>query len=141
MHEYSAVLERIGPLTRQLEELEDNKAKGEEKLSKPKSKLEKINKNVEKLRKDFSKMCKEVDDLKDSLEKAEKQLAAAEELLEKLTGEKDRWSRDATAIREKNKQMPKQALLSAAFLTYLAQHSEEVRAQYLKEWTTKLGNA
>eukprot|EP00744_Colponema_vietnamica_P004717 GILI01006991.1.p1 GENE.GILI01006991.1~~GILI01006991.1.p1 ORF type:complete len:1793 (-),score=552.22 GILI01006991.1:127-4830(-) len=137
--DYAAVLERIGPLTTQLNQLEASQKKGESDLSALKSQLEKIDKNVEKLRKDFAKNCKEAERLQEGLEKAEHQLTTAQDLLEKLTGEKVRWSQDAVVIKEKNKQMPRRALLCAAFLTYLTKYPEDLRAQWLKQWSEKLG--
>nr|CCC94835.1 putative dynein heavy chain [Trypanosoma congolense IL3000] len=141
MIDYSAILESIGPLNNQLADLEKNKKEGEEQLHSLKKKLKKIDEAVEKLRKDFSEKCKEAEQIKDTLEKAQGELTKAKDLLEKLSGEKTRWSRDAQAIQSNNQLLPKRALVAAAFITYIARETEDVRQSYLKQWSSRLGLA
>ena len=136
--EYASVLERIDPLQRQLQDLEDNRRKGEDRLNKLQAKLKKLDASVEQLRKDFAKRCKEAERLKENLEKAEKQLNAAESLLSKLTSEKERWSLDTTRIRDSLKQVPRMALISAGFITFLTGESEETRGKFVAQWASRL---
>ncbi|EAN79214.1 dynein heavy chain, putative [Trypanosoma brucei brucei TREU927] len=138
MIDYSTILESIGPLNKQLEDLETNSAKGQEQLKQLKSKLKKIDEAVAKLRKEFSEKCKDAERIKDTLEKAQKELTKAKDLLEKLSGEKTRWSQDAQKIQSSNQLLPKRALVAAAFITYIARETEDVRQRYLKQWSSRL---
>ncbi|KAF5224191.1 hypothetical protein ECC02_002777 [Trypanosoma cruzi] len=136
--DYSTILDSISPLNSQLQQLEKNQKEGEEQLHALKKKLKQIDVAVEKLREEFSKKCKEAERLKDVLEKAEKELSKACELLEKLGSEKTRWAQDAEKIETDNRLLPRRALLSAAFMTYIAKETEDVRQRYFKQWSDRL---
>nr|AAU93603.1 cytoplasmic dynein heavy chain 2.2 [Leishmania mexicana] len=139
MVEYSAIMERISPLTQQLEQLETNQKDGAAKLEHLQKRLKKIDTKVKELREGFSEKCKEAERLRGKLQAAEEELAKAKSLLDKLNGEKGRWATEAAAILEVNNTMPKRALVAAAFLTYLAQETEDGRHRFLKMWCDRLG--
>jgi dynein heavy chain 2, cytosolic len=138
MLEYSTIMERIAPLTQQLDQLEDNQKDGAAKLEHLQKKLKKIDIKVKELREGFSEKCKEAERLRAKLQAAEAELAKAKELLDKLSGEKNRWDLEVKAIREANDSMPKRALVAAGFLTYLGQETEDGRRRYLKTWCNRL---
>lgn len=137
MVKYSTIMDRIAPLSRQLQQLESNQHEGEEKLQNLRKKLEKIDRHVEGLLEDFSKKCKETEKLKGRLEKAEGELKKAEDLLSKLSEEKSRWAKEVRLIKEINSTTPKQALVAAAFMTYLGKEPEEVRDRLVKLWCAR----
>lgn len=139
MVQYSTIMERIAPLTRQLEQLETNQRAGEERLEGLTKKLNEIDHLVEGLREEFSKKVKEAERLRGKLTTAEEELHRAEELLDKLSGEKKRWATEAADIREANHTMPKRAILSAAFMVYLPAATEGVRQEFMKKWSERLG--
>lgn len=74
--------------------------------------------------------------LKTKLKKTEKLIGHAKGLLDKLSGEKDRWSIQVKQIVQKNKMLPINSLLAAAFTNYLSDKDENVREKALKEWVT-----
>lgn len=137
MVQYSTILERIAPLTRQLEQLEENQREGEKKLKELKKKLEKIDRRVAALLEEFSKKCKEAEKLRKTLEDAEADLSKAQELLSKLSEEKTRWAKETASIQEINTLAPKASIIAAAFLTYLGKEPEEVREKYLTQWCSR----
>ncbi|KPA81036.1 putative dynein heavy chain [Leptomonas pyrrhocoris] len=138
MLEYSTIMERIAPLTQQLEQLESNQREGAAKLEHLQKKLKKIDVKVKELREGFSEKCKEAERLRAKLKAAEEELGKAKELLDKLSGEKDRWAGEVRSIGEANDSMPKRALAAAGFLTYLGQETESGRRRYLKTWCDRL---
>ncbi|KPI89860.1 putative dynein heavy chain [Leptomonas seymouri] len=138
MLEYSTIMERIAPLTEQLEQLENNQKEGAAKLGHLQKKLKKIDVKVKELREGFSEKCKEAERLRAKLVAAEEELGRAKELLGKLSGEKDRWAGEVKSIREANDSLPKRALVAAGFLTYLGRETEAGRRRYLTTWCRRL---
>ncbi|RNE99550.1 putative dynein heavy chain [Trypanosoma rangeli] len=133
MVDYSTILDSISPLNCQLQLLEKNQREGEEQLRALKKKLKQIDAAVEDLRQEFSQKCKEAERLKDILAKAENELSKACDLLAKLSSEKTRWAQDTEKIETSNRLLPKWTLVSAAFMTYIAKETEDVRQQYFKK--------
>ena len=64
-----------------------------------------------------------------SLKQAEETLSSAQTLLEKLGGERGRWDAMATSLNADLGAIAGNALLSAGFVTYLADEQEAFRAQ------------
>ena len=89
---------------------------------------------VVELRDDFSKRTAEAEALKVSLKQAEGTLTSAQTLLEKLGGERGRWDGMATTLDSDLGAIAANALLSAGFVTYLADEQEAFRATVLTEW-------
>lgn len=139
MIQYSTILERIEPLTRQVKQLEENQREGEERLSVLKGKLSKIDKHVEGLLAEFNKKCSLAEKLRAKLEEAEGELNKAQDLLSKLSEEKTRWAKEVSTIREINATVPKGAVVAAAFIAYLGKEPEDVRQRYLTSWCSRFG--
>ena len=72
--------------------------------------------------------------LKAKLKKTEELIGHAKGLLDKLGGEKDRWGQQVQQIIRKNKMLPLNTLLAAAFTNYLSDKDENIREKSLNEW-------
>jgi len=132
--EYSAVLIRIQPLQEANDHLQAELESSKDRLNKCQAALKHLDAKVLELKNDFAKRTAEAETLKASLIKAEEVLGAAQEMLGKLAGERTRWD---TMMAELNGQvgaMAGSALMSAGFLVYLADESEQVRKDILEEW-------
>lgn len=57
------------------------------------------------------------------------------DLLSKLSGERDRWSKQLAGLDSQLSLLPKAALLAAAFVTYLPAHPEDIRAKVMQDWS------
>lgn len=76
--------------------------------------------------------------MKTELEQTERTLAHAQSLLEKLSGERDRWHNQVGALRASLASLPAQSLLASAFITYLLDSAEDDRSVMVNEWRRKL---
>jgi hypothetical protein len=63
----------------------------------------------------------EAEVLKEGLKKAETDQASGQELLSKLEDEKVRWSVESDKLKVEVDMMPKYAVMTACFVTYLSQ--------------------
>ena len=57
------------------------------------------------------------------------------ELLSKLSGERNRWQHQLASFANGLQQLPKDALMTAAFITYLSGQPEDVRAAVVRDWS------
>eukprot|EP01013_Petalomonas_cantuscygni_P031315 TRINITY_DN574_c0_g2_i2.p1 TRINITY_DN574_c0_g2~~TRINITY_DN574_c0_g2_i2.p1 ORF type:complete len:4342 (+),score=1501.02 TRINITY_DN574_c0_g2_i2:256-13281(+) len=137
MVEYSSVIERVEPLTSELKKLEESAAKAQANLEKAESTVKELDAKVSEMKKRFQKMTAEAERLKANLEKAEGTLQAAEGLISKLSGEKTRWAATCDELTVQINQLPRLALLSGAYMTYLASDEEEYRIRMMKMWCDK----
>ena len=132
------MLHKIAPLEQANAELQAELDSSKERLGKCKDALGMLDAKVVELRDDFSKRTAEAEALKVSLQKAEETLRAAQTLLEKLSGERGRWDEMATSLKNDISSIAGNALLSAGFVTYLADEQEAFRAEVLEQWGQSL---
>lgn len=136
--EYSVVLETVQPLNDELSKYTENLTRGMEKMKKYEDKSKKVQKTVDELKKNFAEKTSQAEVLKEKLAQAEQLLRNAEDLLGKLSGEKSRWSEQVKVLERDLKQMPRKALIAAAFNTYLGHEPEDVRRRIVDEWKLRL---
>ena len=136
---YSFVLEKIGPLEREQAGLQQNLAKSETKLVKLGRALENLNKKVAEMRARFEQCTTEAAKLRLEVDKQEETIAAAENLVGKLEGEHKRWADQVNQLNDKVQQLPRQALLAAAAITYLSQAPEDERREKMQQWIALVG--
>ncbi|EGD76743.1 dynein heavy chain isotype 1B [Salpingoeca rosetta] len=136
---YAAVLEKVGPLEEENKELEASLAKAEAKLKALTDDLSKIDAHVAELRERFERNTTEGAKLKVEVDQAQATINSAEMLISKLDGEKQRWSRQVSAIEDEARLLPLEAMLSAAFVTYLPCAAEQVRLDLTNKWVEACG--
>ena len=130
----SKVYHEIGPLEKQLAEVDEKLSSSRVKLRKCETDVAELDSKVKMYQQEFSNKTKEAAQLKDKLSKVEDTLARAKSLLEKLTDEKERWSQQAADISSEVTKMPYNCVLSAGYCIYLSEAEESKRATDLAFW-------
>ena len=136
---YSQVLEKIAPLEKILGQLSNSLDTSTRRVEECERELEALDREVVEMKEEFGRRTSEAEALKLNLKKAEDQLEAAERLLDKLGGEKDRWSDQIFSIDVALKALPLNSLLAAGFIAYLPALPEDRRAEMMSRWTEYLG--
>ena len=132
---YSLVLEKINPLERELREANEVLKRSEDRLSECQNELNSIDDKVKELKNVFKEKTREAEVLKQHLEKTMLTLEKANNLLDKLSGEKQRWDDQVDELERIADTLPLRMLIAAGFNTYLAKKPEDVRETMLKKWT------
>ncbi|XP_041357041.1 cytoplasmic dynein 2 heavy chain 1-like isoform X2 [Gigantopelta aegis] len=136
---YSYVLEKIEPLESEQAELRRNLEKAESRMAKLSRALSEVDTKVADLRNRFETLTKEAAVLKIKLDKEKETIEAAELLVFKLDGEFQRWNIQVGELSTELGELPKRALLAAAFVTYLSSAPEDVRKKFLNNWMEMMG--
>lgn len=136
--QFSRILEKIMPLEAEQDKLKKSLDKVTSKITTVGAELSRVDDRVAALRKTFEETTTEAAKLKIELEKAEETMSSAQNLVGKLENEFHRWNSQVAELQKQLDQLPKLALISAAFVTYLSSKPEDERAEYLKEWAGKL---
>ena len=131
---YSIVIEKIGPLRESLAQATQNLTDARNRIQKLKDDVIQVDNKVKALREDFGVKTGEAEVLRVNLEKSKEVIASAQLLLGKLEGEGKRWENQIKEINENLNSLPKNSLVSSAFVTYLGEHPEDIRHQMVKKW-------
>jgi dynein heavy chain 2 len=132
--QYSAVLERIGPLEADLNRLTKTLDASRGRIEKLKESLAVVDQNVAALREDFGSKTRDAETLRANLQKASEVIKNSSKLLDKLSGEGKRWKAQVKDINNSLECLPRNALLASAFITYLTASSEDNRQKFVDEW-------
>ena len=133
--EYSIVIEKIGPLRNSLAQATQNLNDARARIQKLKDDVIQVDNKVKALRDDFGVKTGEAEVLRVNLEKSNEVIKSAQLLLGKLEGEGKRWENQIKEIKESLDSLPKNSLISSAFVTYLGEHPEDIRHQMIKKWS------
>ncbi|KAJ3270644.1 Cytoplasmic dynein 2 heavy chain 1 [Terramyces sp. JEL0728] len=132
--QYSAVVEKVAPLESDLKRLTNTLEESRARVAKLKEGLDLVDKKVEALRDGFGNKTREAEGLRAGLENAMEIMHRAQGLLEKLSGEGTRWNIQSQELETCLKHLPRDAMLSAAFIVYLAGAPEDHRQKAVESW-------
>ncbi|KAL2914266.1 hypothetical protein HK105_206212 [Polyrhizophydium stewartii] len=132
--QYATVVEKVAPLEQDLQRLTATLDASRNRVQKLKEQLDVVDRKVQALKDDFGGKTREAESLKASLDKAMSVIHRAQGLLEKLSGEGSRWSSQVDSINKSIKALPRNGLLAAAFIVYLAGAPENVRQSMTVQW-------
>uniref|UniRef100_A0A158R4I4 Cytoplasmic dynein 2 heavy chain 1 n=1 Tax=Syphacia muris TaxID=451379 RepID=A0A158R4I4_9BILA len=133
--QYSAILERITPLEREKTQLTKNLGKAEKRMLKLSEGLKNVDNKVAELKANFEKLMKEATEIKIGLEDEQKKINAAGTLVDRLTGEFNRWRSQVEELQDQSTELKQYAILSAAFVTFLGSFAEQTRSKIIEMWS------
>ncbi|CAH0388994.1 unnamed protein product [Bemisia tabaci] len=135
---YSQILEKIRPLEREQNKLQQKLILAEEQIGELSMGLDDVDKRVVDLKEQLNTNTKEAVEIEISLNKAKETLAAAEGLVMKLDEEYLRWKEQLSELGLQVETLNVHSLLAAAFIVYLPSCSQDFRQQTVQQWQKML---
>ena len=135
---YSEVFEQVRPLQQRLDAANAQLDSARERLVQCTEDLRTVDGDVKKLKATFGKVTGEAETLKVELERTNSTLTAAQSLLDKLSGEQERWEATVAELSGGLDALTNHAMLAAGFISYLGGCDEDVRAEMVQTWKDKL---
>ena len=138
MIKFSEALEKVNPLEAEKTQIEGRIVQSQKQLKKCEEEATMLSEQVIKLQKKYENCTREAARLEESLRVAQEKLESAQNLINKLSGEKNRWADRQQSIETEVSLIPITALLAGGFITYLGGENESKRAEILAEWRNLL---
>ena len=136
---YSYVLEKIKPLEQEQKGLQENLRKAENQLTDLTQGLDEVDQKVAVLKEKLSQFTKEAAEVEISLAKTKETISSADQLVAGLEGEYIRWKKEVESMGKNLDKIPSLSIISAAFITYLADKPEDIRKNLCVKWCSKVG--
>lgn len=134
--QYHEVAKNVAPLREKVKTMEKAQAKTEAELAALNEKLAALNKELTELNTGFNKANGELSELKETAAMMEKRLKAASKLIDGLTGERSRWSKDIEELGSGSKRLVGDCLLGASFLSYTGAFTAQFRSDLMYDILT-----
>jgi len=136
---YSAVLVKVSPMEKKLQEATESLKEVQARLVECREQLGGIDQRVAQLREEFETRTREAEVLRVDLERANNTLGKANNLMSKMSGEKQRWEQQVKEIKRDADLLSTYTVLASAYCTYLGYFSEDIRQRANTQWTSQRG--
>ena len=130
---YSLVLDKIEPLSIDLEDANRTLQRSQERLQECQGELDAIDRKVKEMKDVFKVKTREAETLRQGLERTQETLQKAETLLG-LSGEQERWESQVKDLNRTKDKLAMQMIVAAGFNTYLTKSPEDIRQACIQEW-------
>jgi len=135
---YSAVYNRVEPLRKEVEQLEEAAKSVKEKKASLDEEVEKLETSITQYKADYATLIRDVETLKSEMESVKTKVERAESLLKSLGHESERWTKSSEGFQAMMSGLVGDALLMASFLTYSGFFDFKTRSMLFSKWESSL---
>ena len=136
--QYSEILDKVGPLRREVQELEKGAQETERKADEVAATLNTLEAKIAQYKEEYAKLISETQTLKAEMDRVHSRVDRSVSLLDSLSSERIRWSESSTAFAAQTNHLIGDAFISSAFLAYCGFLDQSCRSSLLNQWKTLL---
>lgn len=136
--QYSSILRRVGPLRKEVRDLEQSAVETETQLHKLNQQLLELEERIVRYQEEYGVLISEIQALKGENERVYKKLERSVTLVGSLDSERRRWEIQSRSFDNDIITSTGDAIIGAAFITYAGLFDQKDRDQLLNEWTQLL---
>ncbi|CAB4481707.1 unnamed protein product [Rhizophagus irregularis] len=138
---YSEILDRVGPLRQEVDNLEKEQESTKLKAVSIQSMINDLEEKIGIYKVEYESLISQKKAIKDGMESVKTKVDRSMTLLESLSSEKERWESGSQAFETQMGTIVGDVLLSAAFLAYGGYFDQQYREILVNKWTGHLVNA
>ena len=131
---YSSVYNRVEPLRREVEELEETTQGAKDEKDRIEKEVAGLEESIARYKADYATLIRDVEALKTEMEVVTTKVDRAESLIKSLGQESDRWTKSSETFQIILRSLVGDGLLMAAFLTYCGFFDFKARIALMKRW-------
>ena len=131
---YSSVYNRVEPLRREVEELEEAAQGAKDEKDRIEKEVAGLEESIARYKADYATLIRDVEALKTEMEVVTTKVDRAESLIKSLGQESDRWTKSSETFQIILRSLVGDGLLMAAFLTYCGFFDFKARIALMKRW-------
>ncbi|KAI9105868.1 dynein heavy chain [Phlyctochytrium arcticum] len=136
--QYACILERVGPLRQEVQELEESAEIAKSKATAIDAMIQELEESITRYKDEYAVLISETQSLKSEMETVQSRVERSLRLLDNLSSEKDRWEEGSQSFESQMGTIVGDVFLASAFLAYAGFFSQEHRAQLLNRWSAHL---
>ncbi|KAH6659609.1 dynein heavy chain [Truncatella angustata] len=135
---YSDLLEKIGPLRSEVEQLESQLVETQCQHQEAKEQLMHLQKKQEQLASEFSQLNANITKIESETQIVGKKLQRSRALIDNLSAERSRWNESSRSFETQLSTLVGDVLLAAAFAAYGGLYDQVFRKSMMDEWSEQL---
>lgn len=138
---YSDILERVGPLRREVQQLEETAKTTKVKADEIIKVISELEISIAARKQEYAVLISEIEKIKAEMERNEVKVNRSIKLIENLSSEKERWQTSSETFEVQMSTIVGDVLLSSAFLAYAGYFDQQYREQLFIKWSSHLDKA
>ncbi|KAL9108457.1 MAG: hypothetical protein Q9227_006791 [Pyrenula ochraceoflavens] len=138
---YSEILDRVGPLRQEVEELEEQALQTEANAKAIEEKIAGLNQSIASYKTEYAALISEVEKIKAEMSRVEFKVERSVRLLDSLSQERSRWDEGSKSFEIQIDTLVGDVLIAAAFLAYAGLYDQQFRKAMVEEWLLHLSSS
>ena len=135
---YSAILDRVGPLREEAEQLEDRALQTKAEAQAIENTIAGLERSIAKYKSEYASLISETQAIKAEMDRVEFKVDRSVRLLDSLSSERTRWEEGSKSFETQISTIVGDVLVAAAFLAYSGFYDQQFRKAMTDDWLGQL---
>jgi dynein heavy chain 1, cytosolic len=135
---YSAILDRVGPLRDEVKALESQAHETRMKAETITEMIDELEKSIARYKEEYAALISQTQSIKTEMTRVQSKVDRSMKLLDSLSSERGRWDAESKAFEAQIGTLAGDVLLAAAFLSYAGLYDQQYRHIMLERWRRQL---
>ncbi|KAF1990825.1 hypothetical protein K402DRAFT_460233 [Aulographum hederae CBS 113979] len=135
---YSEILNRVGPLRQDLQNLEEDALTKRAEADVTMRHIQKLEQDIQKNKTDYAALISETETIKSQMQTVQSKVERSVRLLDSLSSEKIRWETSSKSFETQIETIVGDALVAAAFIAYGGFYDQQYRRAMMDDWLDHL---
>ena len=135
---FSAILDRIGPLREEAEQLEDEALQTKAEAQAIENTINKLESSIATYKSEYAALVSETQAIKSEMSRVENKVTRSVKLLNSLSSERTRWELGSQSFETQISTIVGDVLIAAAFLAYSGLYDQQIRKVMREDWLEQL---
>ena len=136
---FSAILDRIGPLREEAEQLEEDALQTKAEAKAIENNIAELENSIATYKMEYAALISETQSIKSEMSRVENKVNRSVKLLDSLSAERTRWESGSKSFETQINTIVGDVLIAAAFLAYGGLYDQLLRKSMLDDWLGQLG--
>ena len=136
---FSAILDRIGPLREEADKLEEDALQTRAEAQAIQNTLSNLENSIATYKTEYAALISETQSIKSEMSRVESKVNRSVTLLDSLSAERTRWEEGSKSFETQIGTIVGDVLVAAAFLAYSGLYDQQLRKAMLDDWLGQLG--
>lgn len=131
---YSAILDRIGPLREEAEQLEEDALQTKAEAQAIENTIAGLERSIAQYKAEYATLISETQAIKAEMSRVEYKVDRSVKLLDSLSSERSRWEEGSKSFEKQISTIVGDVLIAAAFLAYSGLYDQQFRKAMIDDW-------
>lgn len=138
---YSAILDRVGPLREEAEHLEEQALETKAEAQAIENKIAGLEQSIAKYKSEYAALISETQAIKNEMSRVQSKVNRSVKLLDSLSSERSRWEDGSKSFETQISTIVGDVLVAAAFLAYSGLYDQQYRKAMTDDWLEQLSQS